>query len=105
MVFQMSKIGRIVELDDEIVSQYLKTVEPSVVTESPFILALKQDFGHYPNEDEMSSAELSKYCDNVLLQELQFSTELPKIAQFLATGGENALKTASSQQKAIKCMI
>jgi hypothetical protein len=105
MVFKMPQIGRTVELDDAIVSEYVKTVEPSIVTESPFILALKQDFGHYPNEDEMSFDELSKYCDNVLLQELQFSASLPKLTQFLASGGEDALRNASSQQKAVKCVI
>ncbi len=105
MLFKMPKIGRTVELDDTIVSEYVKTVEPSIVTESPFILALKQDFGHYPSEDEMSSDELSKYCDNVLLQELQFSAALPKLTQFLASGGEDALRNASAQQKAVKCMI
>ena len=97
MIFTMPKIGRTVELNDTIVSDYLKTVVPSIVSESPFILALKQDFGHFPTEDEMSSEELSKYCNNVLLQELRFSDSLPQISQFISSGGEKVLRNASSQ--------
>ena len=51
MVFKMQKIGRTIELDDDIVSKYLQTVEQRIITEAPFILVLKQDFGHYPTEE------------------------------------------------------
>ena len=105
MIFRMPKIGRTVELDDQITSMYLKTVEPSVMTESPFILAMKVDFGHYPSEAEMSAEELSKYCNNVLLQELEFSAALPKITDFLSSGGEEAIRDATLSKKAVKFAI
>ena len=98
MIYAMPKIGRTVELDDSIVSEYIKTVQPSIVTESPFILALKQDYGHYPSEDEMSFGELSAYRNNVLLQELQFSAALPSLSNFLTAGGEDVLKNSSCEQ-------
>ena len=79
MRFRMPKIGRTIELDDRIVSAYLKTVDPSELTESPFILAMKADFGHYPDENEMSQEELNRYCNNVLLQELEFSAAMSRI--------------------------
>ena len=96
MVFKMQEIGRTIELDDDIVSKYLQTVEPRIITEAPFILALKQDFRHYPTEEEMSSSELSRYCNNVLLQELEFCAALPRLNRFLESGGEAALRNASS---------
>ena len=72
MLFKMNKIGRTVELDDNIVKMYQKTIGSGVITEHPFIISLKADFGHYPDETEFSDKELSEYCNNVLLQEIPF---------------------------------
>ncbi len=95
MVYNMPKIGRTVELDDWLVDAYLKTIEPSILTESLFIMALKADYGHYPTEEEMPQNELSDYCNNILLQELEFSVALPKITDFLSSGGEGMLRDAA----------
>ena len=75
MKYMIYSANRIVELDDRIVNAYLKTVDPAVLTESPFILAMMFDFGHFPNESEISNSELSDYCNNVLLQELEMAFE------------------------------
>ncbi len=105
MLYKMEKIGRTVELNDELVSMYLKTVEPSILTESPFILALKADFGKYPSAEEMSAEELSSYCNNVLLEELEFSMALPKIQTFLTSGGEKILRDATLKKKAVRYSV
>lgn len=105
MIFRMTKIGRVAELDDRIVSAYLKTVDPSELTESPFILAMKANFGHYPDETEMPQEEFNRYCNNVLLQELNFGAAIPEIAKFLSAGGEEVLRDAAKSKTTVRYMI
>ena len=75
MKYEIKKMGRIVELNDEIVNLYQQVGK---IDDSPFIIVIKSKFGHFPTEMEASDLELSKLCNEILMDELEAMTLIPK---------------------------
>ena len=75
MQYTITKIGRTVTLDDKLVDKYTQYDE---LREHPFSIRIKSQFGHKPTIEEISDEELSKLCNEILLDELKALTLLPK---------------------------
>lgn len=75
MKYNIKKINRSVELDDNLVSEYTKYSE---LHEQSFTIIIQTTFGHAPTKEEINDAELSKMCNEILLSELQAMSLLPE---------------------------
>lgn len=78
MEYRIDRVGRTVSLNDEIVEEYCKYVE---LHDSIFMLAMRMKYEKVPTEEEVSKKELSEFCNEVLLDELEVMAMLPKAIQ------------------------
>lgn len=80
MKYDIKKINRSVELDDNLVSEYTKYSE---LHEQSFTIIIRSTFGHAPTKEEINDAELSKMCNEILLSELQTMSLLPEALEIV----------------------
>lgn len=80
MLFELKKINRIVDLNDELVNEYTKYEE---LHENPFFISIRAEFKHNPTKEEISDEELSNFCNEILLDELKAYALLPKAIQII----------------------
>jgi len=80
MKYEIKRIGRTVDLDDEILKMYR---EYMVLRDNPFAIVARSQFGHNPTKEEISDEELSALCNEVMLSELKTIEIMPKISEFL----------------------
>lgn len=80
MKYDIKKINRSVELDDNLVSEYTKYSE---LYEQSFTIIIRSTFGHAPTKEEINDAELSKMCNEILLSELQTMSLLPEALEIV----------------------
>ena len=69
-----------VDLDDELVAEYCKY---ETLREHPFCIVILSQFGHNPTVDEISDKELSKLCNEILLDELKALSLLPEVIKLI----------------------
>ena len=74
MLYTISRINRTVDLDNDLVSKYLEYDE---LHEQPFSIVVRTKFGHSPTKEEISDADLSSLCNEILLSELKALALLP----------------------------
>ncbi len=74
MKYFISKINRIVELDDKLVKEFLKYDE---LRDSIFTILLRSNFKNGLSESNISDKELSSVCNRILLTELTAIADLP----------------------------
>ncbi len=77
MLYRIERIGRTVDLDDDIVNEYLKY--ESSLRDQPFSIAIRSTYGHDPSESEASDEELSALCNDILLSELKALVYMPEV--------------------------
>lgn len=77
MKYFIEKLNRMVDLNDEIVDVYLQM--ESKLRDNPFIIATYGKFGHIPTKEEVTDEDFSNYCNEILLNEIQFDVELPDV--------------------------
>ncbi len=82
MKYEIKRLNRTVELNDELVEEYKKY---DVLRDAPFSIAVRTRYGHAPAKDEISDKELSEFCNNVLLAELKAFTLLPGALKVVTT--------------------
>lgn len=80
MKYDIKKINRSVELDDNLVSEYTKYSE---LHEQSFTIIIRSTFGHAPTKEEINDADLSKMCNEILLSELQTMSLLPEALEIV----------------------
>ncbi len=80
MKYTITKIERTVNLDDELVNKYTQYDE---LRDFLFSIRIKSQFGHKPTIEEISDENLSKICNEVLLDELRALVLLPKAITFV----------------------
>lgn len=80
MKYDIKKINRSVELDDNLVSEYTKYSE---LHEQSFTIIIRSTFGHAPTKEEINDAELSKMCNEILLSELQTMSLVPEALEIV----------------------
>lgn len=80
MKYDIKKINRSVELDDNLVSEYTKYSE---LHEQSFTIIIRSTFGHAPTKEEINDADLSKICNEILLSELQTMSLLPEALEIV----------------------
>ena len=93
MKYYISQINRTVELDDELVRQH---AELDILHEAPFVIAVITEYGHEPDQEEVSDEKLSEFCNQVLDSEIQALKALPYVAEF-ATRNEKMLREAAGR--------
>ena len=65
MYFNITRINKTVELDDELVKAYTKYKD---LKERLFIIALRLHFGEIP--EDITDKELSYFCNNAIIRDL-----------------------------------
>lgn len=68
MKFNLLKIGRTVDIDDNIAKEYQKFKD---IRENLFLLNIYSEFGKYPNETEVTDSDLSLLCNKTLVEDLE----------------------------------
>ncbi len=101
----LSRINRMVDIDDKIAAEYISYQEDGLFSENPIILALMYDFNHLPSQNEMPDKELAQYCEAVILEEINMYKELPKLSHFLNDGGKEELTRQSDQNNCVEISI
>ena len=96
MKFYISKINRIVELDDKIVNKYLQL--EYVLKEGPFIIGIYGEYEHYPSEEEISQAELSTLCNKILLNEIEALLAMPSVIKCVQNHYDKFLEATESNE-------
>lgn len=95
MKYTISALNRSIELDDTLVNEYLKYDD---IMECNFVLAVISKIGHLPKKEEISEEELSKLCNEVLLDDLKVMIDFPQIITTLErhlSDMNNATKTGT----------
>ena len=95
MKYDIKKINRSVELDDNLVSEYTKYSE---LHEQSFTIIIRSTFGHAPTKKEINDAELSKICNEILLSELQTMSLLPEALE-IVDNHRKEIETASKNNE------
>lgn len=95
MKYDIKKINRSVELDDNLVSEYTKYSE---LHEQSFTIIIRSTFGHAPTKEEINDAELSKMCNEILLSELQTMSLLPEALE-IVDNHRKEIETASKNNE------
>ena len=95
MRYTITRLSRTVNLDDELVNEYLKYDE---LREQPFAIVVRTKFGHAPTVEEVDDKDLSDLCNKILLNELTMLGELPKVIEKFEKHYEE-IKEASKQGK------
>lgn len=95
MKYDIKKINRSVELDDNLVSEYTKYSE---LHEQSFTIIIRSTFGHAPTKKEINDAELSKMCNEILLSELQTMSLLPEALE-IVDNHRKEIETASKNNE------
>lgn len=79
MKYTIERLHRTVELNDELVEKYCQYDE---LHDQSFSIVVRTKFGHIPTEEEVSNEELSKICNDILLEELKALSLLPQAVLF-----------------------
>lgn len=79
--FYIEKIGRVVELDDELVKKFLETGEE--LKQNIFTVRIKTHYGDDYRINNVSDKELSAFCNEALFYEINLRYEYPKIYAWL----------------------
>lgn len=95
MKYDIKKINRSVELDDNLVSEYTKYSE---LHEQSFTIIIRSTFGHAPTKKEINDAELSKMYNEILLSELQTMSLLPEALE-IVDNHRKEIETASKNNE------
>lgn len=80
MKYEITQLNRTVDLDDEIVKIYQ---EYSSLRENPFVIVILSTYECEPTEEDVSNEELSKLCNEVMLNELKTLSLLPKALAYI----------------------
>lgn len=91
MEYCIKELNRTVELDNIIVSKYLKL--ESELRDAPFVISL---YSVYEDEEikNLSDADLSQFCNEVLLDEIQVDLDLPNVIETIVKNNDK-FETAS----------
>ncbi len=92
MLYQINRINRNVELDDELVNKYLEYDE---LHEQIFSIVIRSEYGHAPTVDEVSNEDLSALCNEVLFSELKALALLPKAIMKIYDNYEEYIKKSN----------
>ena len=101
MKYDIKKINRSVELDDNLVSEYTKYSE---LHEQSFTIIIRSTFGHAPTKEEINDAELSKMCNEILLSELQTMSLLPEALE-IVDNHRKEIESASKNKEILEYRI
>lgn len=85
MVYNIARLNRTVILDDRLVQEYTKVDE---IREQSFSIVIRSKFGHNPTKEEVSDAELSNLCNEILFSELKALSLLPNAISFVCNNYE-----------------
>lgn len=101
MEYYIKHLNRKILLDDVIVSQYLKL--ESELRDAPFIISL---YSVYEDEEikNLSDDDLSRFCNEVLLDEIQVDLDLPNVIETIVKN-KDKFETASKNSELLECNI
>lgn len=85
--------NREVELNDDLVSEYIKYDE---LRDGNFSIAVRSRYGHVPTEEEISKDELSRLCNEVLFSDLKAMALLPKALEIINNHREELKKNSDN---------
>lgn len=79
MKFYSEKLNRTINLNDNLVNEYLQFEDE--IRDTPFAIVVIGKYGHEPTKEEISDEELSELCNRVLASEIKVNLAMPKIIQ------------------------
>lgn len=96
MKYEIKKIGRIAELNDDLVNEYTKYSE---LKDSLFTLFIRIKYGKNFTKDKLSDDELSFTCNEAIFNELKALDMFPKALNFLENNYEQWMNGKMQEHK------
>lgn len=89
MRYEIKRIGRTVELMDDLANEVLKYKD---IIDSFFMMDIRDAYGQNTSESDVSNEELSMLCNEVLLTELKAMCMLPQAIEHIESNYEQWTK-------------